>query len=126
MWAASEGNTAAADVLLEAGADLKLKSTGGFTPLLFAVRNAHIDTAITLLKHGANVNDVAPDRLQQRLLTTYAVDPMPDEAVRAVASTWKRPRRRARTPAASAISLALVVLFFGSFLGLVVLAMSVR
>ena len=57
---------------------------------------------------------------------TYAVDPMPDEAVRAVASTWKRPRRRARTPAASAISLALVVLFFGSFLGLVVLAMSVR
>jgi hypothetical protein len=32
----------------------------------------------------------------------------------------------ARTPAASAISLAWVVLFFGSFLGLVVLAMSVR
>ena len=61
MWAASEGNTAAADVLLEAGADLKLKSTGGFTPLLFAVRNAHIDTAVTLLKHGANVNDVTPD-----------------------------------------------------------------
>ena len=45
MWAAAEGNTAAVDVLLEAGADLKLKSNGGFTPLLFAVRNAHIDTA---------------------------------------------------------------------------------
>jgi hypothetical protein len=51
---------------------------------------------------------------------------MPDEAVRAVASTWERPRRRARTPAASAISLAWVVLFFASFLGLVALAMSVR
>ena len=61
MWAAAEGNTAAVDVLLEAGADLKLKSNGGFTPLLFAVRNAHIDTAVALLKHGANVNDVAPD-----------------------------------------------------------------
>ena len=43
MWAAAEGNTAAAAVLLEAGADLNAKSTGGFTPLLFAVRNAHIE-----------------------------------------------------------------------------------
>ena len=61
MWAAAEGNTAAVDVLLEAGADLKLKSNGGFTPLLFAVRNAHIETTVALLKRGANVNDVAPD-----------------------------------------------------------------
>jgi ankyrin repeat protein/mannose-6-phosphate isomerase-like protein (cupin superfamily) len=61
MWAAAEGNTAAVDVLLEAGASLTLKSNGGFTPLLFAVRNAHIDTAVTLLKRGANVNEVAPD-----------------------------------------------------------------
>ena len=61
MWAAAEGNTAAVDVLIEAGADLKLKSTGGLTPLLFAVRNAHIETAVALLKRGANVNDVATD-----------------------------------------------------------------
>jgi ankyrin repeat protein len=61
MWAAAEGNSAAVDVLLEAGADVTLKSNGGFTPLLFAVRNAHVDTAVTLLKRGANVNDVAPD-----------------------------------------------------------------
>src|SRR5688572_3721372 len=61
MWAASEGNTAAVDVLLEAGADLTLKSTGGFTPLLFAVRNAHLETTVALLKRGANVNDVATD-----------------------------------------------------------------
>src|SRR6185503_6739894 len=40
MWAASEGNTDAASVLLEAGASITAKSTGGFTPLLFAVRNA--------------------------------------------------------------------------------------
>src|SRR6185503_8440882 len=43
------------------GADVTLKSNGGFTPLLFAVRNAHIDTAVALLKRGANVNDAAPD-----------------------------------------------------------------
>ena len=61
MWAAAEGNTAAALVLLEAGANLHAKSAGGLTPLLFAVRNAHIETARALLDHGANVNDVAPD-----------------------------------------------------------------
>lgn len=61
MWAAAEGNTAAVDVLLEAGARIDLKSSGGLSPFLFAVRNAHIDTAVTLLDHGANVNDLAPD-----------------------------------------------------------------
>ena len=61
MWAASEGNTAVVNVLLEAGARLDAKSTGGFTPFLFAVRNAHIDTAVALLARGANVNELAPD-----------------------------------------------------------------
>ena len=61
MWAASEGNAAAAGILIEAGADVHAKSTAGFTPLLFAVRNAHINTAKTLLAHGANVNDAAAD-----------------------------------------------------------------
>ena len=61
MWAASEGNTAAAEQLIEFGAHVGTKSTNGFTPFLFAVRNAHIETAQALLKHGANVNDVAPD-----------------------------------------------------------------
>ena len=54
MWAAAEGNTEAAAVLLEAGADIKAKSTGGFTPLLFAVRNARLDTVDLLLTRGAN------------------------------------------------------------------------
>jgi uncharacterized protein len=61
MWAASEGNAAAAALLIEFGADVKAKSKGGFTPLLFAVRDAHIEAAKVLLEHGANVNDVAPD-----------------------------------------------------------------
>jgi ankyrin repeat protein len=61
MWASSEGNTAAAAMMLEFGAEIHAKSKAGFTPLLFAVRNAHIDTVKTLLAQGANVNDTAPD-----------------------------------------------------------------
>jgi ankyrin repeat protein len=61
MWAASEGNTAAAALLIQSGADVKAKSKSGFTPFLFAVRNARVDTVKMLLDHGANVDDVAPD-----------------------------------------------------------------
>jgi ankyrin repeat protein len=61
MWAASEGNASAAAMLIEFGADVKAKSKAGFTPLLFAVRNDHIDAAKVLLDHGANVNDTASD-----------------------------------------------------------------
>jgi ankyrin repeat protein len=49
MWAASEGNAAAEALLIEFGADVKAKSNGGFTPLLFAVRNDHRDAAKVLL-----------------------------------------------------------------------------
>ena len=61
MWAASEGNAGAVELLLGAGADVKVKSKAGLTPFLFAVRNGHIDTVKVLLNHGANVNDTAPD-----------------------------------------------------------------
>jgi ankyrin repeat protein len=61
MWAASEGNAAAADVLIAAGADVKAKSKAGFTPLLFAVRNDHLQAVKVLIDHGANINDAAPD-----------------------------------------------------------------
>jgi uncharacterized protein len=61
MWASSEGNGAAADLLIEVGADLSAKSKSGFTPLLFAIRNGHLDTVKVLLNRGANINDAAPD-----------------------------------------------------------------
>jgi len=38
-----------------------MKSKGGLTPLLFAVRNGHLEAARLLAEHGADVNDVAPD-----------------------------------------------------------------
>ena len=55
MWAASEGNTAAAEIVDRVRRRLKVKSKTGFTPLLFAVRNGHKDTVQALLAHGANV-----------------------------------------------------------------------
>jgi ankyrin repeat protein len=38
-----------------------VKSGGGLTPFLFAVRNGYTETANLLLEHGAHVNDVAAD-----------------------------------------------------------------
>ena len=61
IWAASENNAAAADVLIHAGARTDWRSTGGFTPLLFATRAGHIETTRVLLGAGADVNDTLPD-----------------------------------------------------------------
>ena len=61
MWAAGEGNVDVARTLIAAGANVTAKSKSGFTPLLFAVRNAQIETMRLLLDHGANANDLAPD-----------------------------------------------------------------
>jgi ankyrin repeat protein len=61
MWAASEGNAAAIETMVEYNADIKTKTKTGFTALLFAVRNGHIDAVKALLSHGANVNDVTSD-----------------------------------------------------------------
>src|SRR6185295_5459486 len=54
-------NAGAVELLLGAGAEVNGKSKAGLTPLLFAVRNGHIDGVNVLLGHGANVNDAAPD-----------------------------------------------------------------
>ena len=38
MWAAAEGHVPVVELLVEFGADFRMRSNGGFTPLLFAVR----------------------------------------------------------------------------------------
>jgi ankyrin repeat protein len=68
MWAAADGHTAAVQALIDAGADLHVRSSGGLTAFLFAVREGKIDIARTLLKSGADVNErtLSPGTIRQR------------------------------------------------------------
>src|SRR5205085_12510909 len=79
MWAAARNNPAAVKLLLELGADMKLRTSSapsgrgermsvfnapaptGFTALLFAVRAGTIDATRALLDAGADVNDQLSD-----------------------------------------------------------------
>ena len=61
MWAAAEGHAAVVAPLVAAGADVDVRSDGGFTPLAFAVRAGHGDTVEALVKAGADVDLALPD-----------------------------------------------------------------
>ncbi len=61
MWAASAGHADAQGLLLDAGADVQARSAGGYTPLLFAVRENRDASVRLLLAHGADVDAVAAD-----------------------------------------------------------------
>ncbi len=56
-WAAAEGHAAVVAELIHAGADYRTPLESGFTPLLFAVRNGHIEVAKTLIALGVDVNE---------------------------------------------------------------------
>ena len=56
MYAARDGAFAAAEVLVEHGADLNLADPDGTTALVFAIINYHYDLAAMLLEHGADPN----------------------------------------------------------------------
>jgi|DEB0MinimDraft_10_1074344.scaffolds.fasta_scaffold00875_10 ankyrin repeat protein len=49
--ASSERHTDVVKVLLEAGANVKLKDDKGYTVLMLAVRNGHLDLAEKIIKH---------------------------------------------------------------------------
>jgi uncharacterized protein len=57
MWAAGEGHIEAISMLVAHGANIQTRSKAGFTPLLFAVRNGHLEAARLLLKLGARPDD---------------------------------------------------------------------
>jgi ankyrin repeat protein len=57
MWAAAEGNADVIRLLVERGADIQTRSSGGFTALLFAVREGRIQATRALLAAGASVNE---------------------------------------------------------------------
>ena len=98
MWAAAQGHAEVAQALIEEGADLHARSLvrrrtvhigsrygdrtsytgvvdtnkGGFTALLFAARNAHIDAARVLVAAGANVDDVSADGTSALTLAVHS------------------------------------------------------
>jgi ankyrin repeat protein len=55
-FAAQEGDTEIAEILINAGADINLKDTNGNTPLWVATMNSHYGTEVInlLLTHGAD------------------------------------------------------------------------
>ena len=71
MWAAAQNETAAAEVLLAAGADVAARSEGGFTPLLFATREGHHEVLHALLASGADPDDTLPNGMSALVLATY-------------------------------------------------------
>jgi len=96
MWAVSQGHHAIVKTLLEHGADVSAHSKerprlmhadstnasqydqgimwnrGGYSPLLFAARQGHIDSAKFLLAAGANVNDKAPTGASALVVSSHS------------------------------------------------------
>jgi ankyrin repeat protein len=56
LYAARDGRTAEAKLLLAAGADVELAEANDMQPLLMALLNNQLDVARLLLEHGADVN----------------------------------------------------------------------
>ncbi len=60
MWAVAQKHADAAKTLIEHGADIHLRSSGGFTPLLFAARSGDVESARVLLDAGVSVDEALP------------------------------------------------------------------
>ena len=68
MWAAAANSAATVQALLDAGADVKAKSEGGFTALHYAARAGALDAARVLLTAGADVQSLLNDRSSPLML----------------------------------------------------------
>ena len=102
-----------------------------FSPDVMGVSRTSRGTLLALCERharGTDGSEPAPKMLERELLSAYGVDPLPADAVSAVAAAWSHPTRRARrswgrmSPASAAMGL----LFFGVFLALMALASAVR
>src|SRR5258705_224809 len=77
MWAIEQKHFEAARVLVGGGADIRVRSKSGFSPLLFASKLGDLPAVRMLLAAGANVNDGTP--IQNRPAGRRAA-PLPDDA----------------------------------------------
>jgi ankyrin repeat protein len=76
MWAAAENHASTVKALIDAGADVRIRSNGGFTALLFAVRAGGTDAAKVLLDAGADVSDtIQPTAPARPAPTTTRAEP---------------------------------------------------
>lgn len=57
MWAVAETHPDIVQVLIEHGGNVNARTSGGFTPLLFAAQQGDVDSARLLIQAGANVNE---------------------------------------------------------------------
>ena len=70
MWAVAQKHSQVVRALLDSGADVHARSTGGFTPLLFAARVGDLDSIRLLLQAGADVNEKTPEGLSALLVAS--------------------------------------------------------
>jgi ankyrin len=70
MWAVAQKHPAAAQALIEGGADVHVRSKGGFTPLLFAARVGDVESAKVLIAAGAKVNEAGPKGMTPLVLAS--------------------------------------------------------
>jgi uncharacterized protein len=81
FFAARQGAIEAAELLIDAGADLRaIEGQYGFTPLQTAIFNGHYDLAARLVEKGADVNDGSLyTAIEMRNLATYSNRPNPPD-----------------------------------------------
>ena len=70
MWASAENNLGAAAALIEGGANVHERSTGGFSPLMFAVRAGYRDMTRLLVEAGASAEETLFDGTSALVLAT--------------------------------------------------------
>ena len=75
MWAAAEGHRDVIRALLAHGADMRARSNGGFTPLLFAVREGKIGAVKTFIEAGADLNESLPVRRRGAAIKDAETEP---------------------------------------------------
>ena len=102
FFAARQGAIEAAEILVDAGADLRgIEEQYGFTPMQTAIFNGHYDLAARLIDKGADVNDGSLyTAIEMRNLATYSNRPNPPDTDQAgeQPGSGRAPARARRRP----------------------------
>nr|TFG54749.1 MAG: ankyrin repeat domain-containing protein [Hyphomicrobiales bacterium] len=72
MCAAAQNHPEILRVLIAAGADIHARSTGGFSPLLFAVRSGGLESTEILLDAGADIEEAGPRGMTPLVLASVS------------------------------------------------------